>query len=180
VLRGLNSLYGQPLSGQELLAAARTLGADVPFFVTEYSAAWATGIGDVLEARPSIGALWVLLVNPGFPVSTRWVYENFTLTRESNPYILGAGRDRCPDDARPASLSADFVHNDLEAVTERRFPEITAIKEQLLAHGAKAALMSGSGPTVFGLFDRKPAAAASREQFAKRYGKGTILTKTRI
>ena len=80
-LRGLNQLCGFPFSDDDLLAMGGRLGADVPFFVDPGGACLATGIGDLLEPAPHVGAVSFVLVNPGFPVSTKWAYENFALTR---------------------------------------------------------------------------------------------------
>jgi len=125
------------------------------------------------------------LVNPGFPVSTKWTYENLALTSEGNPYILA------PDSAYLSSgffgsgsfdidsvESAVFV-NDLEAVTIVRYPELGLIKESLLGFGARVALMSGSGPTVFGLFAREQEAQAAFRHFRAIYSDAVFLTEPR-
>jgi len=175
VLRGLNLLYGLRFSSGELVGLARPLGADVPFFVDECTAAWATGIGDEIKAEAVSPSGWIVLVNPGFPVSTKWVYENFTLTTGGNPYILGRefvhGNDAC---AGPGNLP---LYNELEAVTIRKYPELGRIKDELLADGAHGALMSGSGPTVFGLFENEAQAQQSVARFAKRFGRNVFLAR---
>jgi len=175
VLRGLNMLYGSPFSVMALVDLARPLGADVPFFVDECSAAWATGIGDDIQAEAVDPAGWIVLVNPGFPVSTKWVYENFTLTRAGNPYILG--RDFVHGHNECVKLGNLPLYNDLEAVTIGKYPELGRIKDELLADGAHGALMSGSGPTVFGLFENKAQAQKSLARFVKRYGRNVFLAR---
>jgi len=175
VLRGLNTLYGSPFSGMALVDLARPLGADVPFFVDECSAAWATGIGDDIQAEAVDPSGWIVLVNPGFSVSTKWVYENFTLTREGNPYILG--RDFVHGHNEGVKLGNLPLYNDLEAVTIGKYPELGRIKDELLADGAHGALMSGSGPTVFGLFENKAQAQKSLARFVKRYGRNVFLAR---
>jgi len=175
VLRGLNTLYGFPFSVGKLADLARPLGADVPFFVDECTAAWATGIGDEIKAEDIFFSGWIVLVNPGFPVSTKWVYENFTLTTGGNPYILGRefvhGNDAC---AGPGNLP---LYNELEAVTIRKYPELGRIKDELLADGAHGALMSGSGPTVFGLFEDEAQAQKSVARFAQRFPRNVFLAR---
>lgn len=147
VLKGLNSLCGNEFSENVLLDIGRKLGADVPFFITGHDAVLATGIGDRMKPVHSLEQCTFLLVNPGFAVSTRWVYENFALTKQlKNSTLLGSQK-----------LSADTfsltgLTNDLERVTVGKYPEIEEIKKKLRAAGAVAALMSGSGPTVFGVF----------------------------
>ncbi|PKN15911.1 MAG: 4-(cytidine 5'-diphospho)-2-C-methyl-D-erythritol kinase [Deltaproteobacteria bacterium HGW-Deltaproteobacteria-3] len=165
VLRGLNIIHGFPFSSGQLAELARPLGADVPFFVHDCTAAWATGIGDEIQAEdiPFLG--WIVLVNPGFAVSTKWVYENFTLTTGGNP------NDAC---AGPGNLP---LYNDLEAVTIGKYPELGRIKDELLAAGAHGALMSGSGPTVFGLFESEAQARKSVARFAQRFGRNVFLAR---
>jgi len=175
VLRGLNTLYGLPFSAGQLVDLARPLGADVPFFVEECTAAWATGIGDEIHAEDISPGGWIVLVNPGFPVSTKWVYENFTLTTGGNPYILGRdfvhGADAC---AGAGNLP---LYNELESVTIGKYPELGRIKDELLADGAHGALMSGSGPTVFGLFENEAQAQKSVARFAQRFPRNVFLAR---
>ncbi len=179
VLRGLDALCGTNLCAADLLALARPLGADVPFFVSDYDAAWATGVGDCLERADYKYDGWIVLVNPGFPVSTKWVYENFALTTGGNPYILGRNfeRDKQPTLAGKKALP---LFNDLESVTVERFPQIASIKRELIEGGATGALMSGSGPTVFGLFDEKEKAErCAASCAAARSGMRVFLTRPR-
>ncbi|MEW6219651.1 MAG: 4-(cytidine 5'-diphospho)-2-C-methyl-D-erythritol kinase [Thermodesulfobacteriota bacterium] len=177
VLLGLNELCGLPLRQDDLLALGTRLGADVPFFLLPAPTALATGTGVILDPRPAPGPWWVVLVNPGFPVSTAWAYENLALTREGNPYMVGR--------VQAGGLSFQVgpgewvgLGNDLEAVTAGRYPEIVAIKTELLTAGAVGALMSGSGPTVFGLFDEEQRAQAARSSLLQRHGPGVFLTHT--
>lgn len=179
VLRGLNLLFATGLNVKRLLELAKPLGADVPFLVRNYNAAWATGIGDHLEEVPPLLVDWIVLVNPGFPVSTKWVYENFALTTGGNPYILGREIEYGKQQGMFVKNAALRLFNDLESVTINRFPEIGAIKAELLADGAMGALMSGSGPTVFGLFKEKGDAVHSYESFKYRYGNNVFLTRPR-
>lgn len=177
VLLGLNALCQTGLTSAELLALAAPLGADVPFFVIPETAAWATSIGECLRPSVPVGDGWFVLVNPGFAVSTRWAYENFALTSRNNPYILPRCREMAgSSDAWPLE---DVVRlgNDLEAVTLARFPEIDAIKRKLTAAGAVVALMSGSGPTVFGFFAHHPAAVRCADEFSQQYGKNVFVVR---
>jgi 4-diphosphocytidyl-2-C-methyl-D-erythritol kinase len=156
-LAGLDALFACHCTTAELAELGLRLGADVPFFLFGRNA-FVEGIGEVLQPTPSLSGQDVLLVNPGFPVSTRWAYQTFALTKkeeESNLARFKKGSEGAgglwPDLPRG-------LHNDLEAVTLGRYPEIGQLKHELLARGATAALMSGSGPTVFGLFaDRRVA-----------------------
>lgn len=160
VLLGLNRLYGTGLTERELLALAGPLGADVPFFVQSAPAARARGIGEELTPVAGLAGIdWIVLVNPGFGVSTKWVYDNFRLTKQNDPYIFTG-----------SSAAAELgPHNDLESVTMAEYPELAIIREQLLAGGARSALMSGSGPTMFAVFTDERAARECAAGMARRY-----------
>ncbi len=166
-LKGMNDLFRTGCSREELAEMGLELGADVPFFVASFPAARATGIGEVLTPAAGLAGYLVLLVNPGFSVSTRWVYQNLALTPEKKEFNLNSSRN---DDAGPAGTppqrGPDFdvsqMTNDLERVTASRHRELTEIKDFLLHQGARAAMMSGSGPTVFGLFPEQEADRARR------------------
>ncbi len=168
-LLGLNKLLETGLSRAELAALARPLGADVPFFVQPAAAAWAEGIGEILTeaATPKLG--WILLVNPGFAVSTQWVYQNFRLTTGHDPFILGRPMHPANSAGSREKKWLGQLVNDLESVTLARYPELGRIKEELAASGADGALMSGSGPTVFGLFADRATAEQCLEKMQARY-----------
>ncbi len=173
VLTSLNHLTGANLSEEQLIDIARILGADVPFFVVPYSAIYATGIGDKMKQVPALTECLLLLVNPGFSVSTEWVYKNFTLTRTDKDSNLS---DSPKSDGLKEAAYSFF--NDLESVTVNRYPEIAALKRYLLDNGASDALMSGSGPTVFGLFsDDSEKVDQCVKQLKKKYQQGVFVTR---
>jgi 4-diphosphocytidyl-2-C-methyl-D-erythritol kinase len=183
VLLALDDLLSTNLGEERLLEMALRLGADVPFFIKKnLSAALAEGVGERLTSVPGIHDCKVILVKPGFGVSTKWVFDNFALTTNSNPYILAPEKD-CQS-GRYSGSEFDFLKqagpdgffNDLESVTIARYPEISEIKKLLLADGALVSLMSGSGPTVFGIFTDNRKALACYENFRKRYGEDVFLT----
>ena len=148
VMRGLNRLLGNEFSEEKLVSLARSVGADVPFFASEHDAVWATGIGDVMEPIATLGQHIFILINPGFAVSTKAVFESFALTPMVNTSIL-------PGSLVTGEIPLSFAEmtNDLERVTCREYPVIEEMREDLLNAGAVVALMSGSGPTVFGVFE---------------------------
>ncbi len=159
-LLALNALAGEPLKAATLLRLAGGLGADVPFFLS-LGPAVARGIGTELTPL-LLPAYWYVLLNPGVRLSTRWVYENLDLAPlRGRPVLKEADFD--PD--RPEA----WVANDLETVTLKRFPELEDLSLTLKNLGARAAGMSGSGPTIFGLFftleAAREAAARLRESF---------------
>ena len=144
VLLGLNRMLDLGISSEQLRKLALELGADVPFFVLERQA-WAGGIGEVLEPVAQLPEVSYLLVNPGMAVSTAWVYGNLRLTPPGDVAKLRQFPETPEDLVR-------LLHNDLEPVTIGRYPQLAQIKAQLLGLGAAGALMSGSGPTLFGVF----------------------------
>jgi len=146
VLVGLNRLFGAGFSVDELVALARPLGADVPFFVTDFGAVRAEGIGDQMSAVPSLKDCTFVLVNLGFPVSTRWVYEKYALTMADKDSKL------CDSQKKISHVFPYAGINDLEQITLSSYPEIERLKQILLGLGASSVLMSGSGPTVFGIY----------------------------
>jgi 4-diphosphocytidyl-2-C-methyl-D-erythritol kinase len=150
VLMGLNELLELRLSDRRLMGIGLKLGADVPFFIFKKTAL-AEGIGEELSAMPAMPKAWILLVNPGIHVSTAWVYSTLQLTNRGElnrlPKFFANVEDLC-----------SIFSNDLETVTIPAFPVIAEIKDHLLRLGAVASMMSGSGPTVFGLFRDKNSA----------------------
>lgn len=152
VLLALNSFYSNTLALVELDRLALKLGADVPFFLRR-EPALATGIGEKLQAAGGVPKYPLLLVKPAVNVSTASVYQNLKLTRDRAQITLNCF---CSDPWRLGEL----IVNDLESVTILRYPVLSDIKKWLLARGATAALMSGSGPTVFGVFRSREAALA--------------------
>jgi 4-diphosphocytidyl-2-C-methyl-D-erythritol kinase len=144
VLQCLNEMLELNMSPDELQVEGARLGADVPFFLFQ-GTAWATGVGERLQRFGSMPPVWYVLVNPGFAVSTAWVFRNLRLTSQRAEIKL-------PKFPKSTAELATLLHNDLEAVTIEHYPMLGGIKENLLRLGAAGALMSGSGPTVFGVF----------------------------
>ena len=177
VLRGLDKLWDKNWEPSRLAQLGSKLGGDVPFFCHE-GAAIAEGIGDRITPVSKLPKLFILLINPGFSVSTPWVYQEFD--RQFVPLLCkeGKGEVDLPHLSSPYKgeeldlkltpphkdvsnrvLFEEFcdvtskLENDLEKVTIASYPEIGEIKSYLVRHGAQGSLMSGSGPTVFGIFE---------------------------
>jgi len=153
----LNDMMALGYSTGELMEIGATIGADVPFFIFARTA-WASGIGDHLVEAPDIPPLWFVLVNPGFPLSTEDIYEGLKLglTKERIKYNIQRFQ------SVPQIVGA--LSNDLERVSLNIYPVLSRIKDLLIACGALGSLMSGSGPTVFGIFrGREDAEGAARE-----------------
>ncbi|MCK9375924.1 MAG: 4-(cytidine 5'-diphospho)-2-C-methyl-D-erythritol kinase [Syntrophobacterales bacterium] len=143
----LNELAGRPLTDAALHRLAASLGADVPFFLRREPAV-GRGIGTQLSPV-TLKPYWYLLINPGVALSTRWVYENLDLTALPDPPAQEAWDPEHPE---------TWVRNDLGGVALRRFPELAGILADLKEFGARAQGISGSGPTLFGLFPTSEAA----------------------
>ena len=151
VLWGMNQMYGLGLSRQELMERGVKLGADVPYCV-QRGTALAEGIGERLSVLPSMPKCTILIAKPGISVSTKFVYENLhanDLKPEQHPDV-----DRMIEAMKEKNLDllCERMGNVLETVTIPAYPVIQEIKEHMMACGAAGAMMSGSGPTVFGIF----------------------------
>lgn len=159
----LNEMHGSPLALGELMKIGAAIGADVPFFLFEKSS-WASGIGDILTEAPPFPTLWFVLINPGFEISTKIVYQglNFGLTKETIKYSI-------PRFHTVGDL-IQGLSNDLERVTLRMHPVLDQMKTFLLKSGAQGALMTGSGPTVFGLFTDEKSACEAERNIGQRPG----------
>lgn len=161
VLKGMNGLFGLGLSLRELQDEGVKLGADVPYCLMG-GCALSEGIGEVLTALPKPPACTLLLAKPDIDVSTKYVYENLRLDE--------LGRHPDIDGILQSIGSGDLeglcgkLENVLESVTGKAYPVIGAIEEAMKAEGALAAVMSGSGPTVFGIFREKEAAERAMER----------------
>lgn len=150
MLFGMNRLFGLGLSKKQLMERGVKIGADVPYCIMR-GTALAEGIGDKLSPLPEMVKCHVLIAKPQISVSTKFVYQNLKLDDKTvHPDI-----DRLIEDIRNKDLKAvsDHMGNVLESVTIPNYPVISQIKEQMMDSGAVGSMMSGSGPTVFGLFD---------------------------
>lgn len=164
VLKGMNTLFSLGLSEQELCDVGVRLGADVPYCIIG-GTALAEGIGDKLTVLPDVPDCCVLAAKPPVSVSTKYVYENVRLSEiERHPDIdgmVGAVREH--------SLAGIIsrMENVLEYVTEKEYPVITKIKKFMEENGADKALMSGSGPTVFGIYGSREKAEKAAEKLSR-------------
>ncbi len=141
----LNEMHESPLTARELMRIGTSLGADVPFFIVGKTV-WASGIGDRFTECPPLPPFHFVLVNPGFEISTKSVYQGLNLALTNRGIHYSIPRFFTQEDVIGA------LTNDLEKVTVKQHPVLNEIKALLMANGARGALMSGSGPTVFGVF----------------------------
>lgn len=150
VLYGMNRMFRLGLSTEELKERGVKIGADVPYCIMR-GTALAEGIGEKLTELPPMPECKILVAKPPISVSTKFVYENLKLDEHTKHPDM----ERLIQDVEKGSLQDIAAHmgNVLESVTIPNFPVIAEIKEQMIKDGALNAMMSGSGPTVFGLFD---------------------------
>lgn len=174
VLFGVNKMFGLGLTRRQLMERGVAIGADVPYCVLR-GTALSEGIGEILTPLPPVPQCQVLIAKPAVSVSTRFVYEHLKVDQlrpDQHPDI-----DGMLEAIRRGDLYgiAGCLGNALETVTIPAYPVIGQIKEQMMERGSIGCLMSGSGPTVFGLFSSPRAAADAYEAF--RYGPGRELAR---
>ncbi len=164
VLYGMNSMFELGLSKGELMQRGVKIGADVPYCIMR-GTALAEGIGEKLTALPPMVKCPVLIAKPQISVSTKFVYENLKL----NEGIVHPDIDTLVSDIEAKDLPkiAADMGNILETVTIPNYPVIAQIKDLMKEQGALNAMMSGSGPTVFGLFDTEETAVRAYEKMRK-------------
>lgn len=176
VLWGMNQMYGLGLSCKDLMERGVKLGADVPYCILR-GTALAEGIGERLTVLPPMPKCYLLIAKPGVNVSTKYVYENL------HANDLKAGQHPDVDAMIEALKEKDLaalssrMGNVLETVTVSAYPVIDRIKKCMMSAGALGAMMSGSGPTVFGIFDnQEKARRAYRGMKGKRFVKQAYVT----
>lgn len=166
VLKGINELFRLNLEQSELMKIGKTIGADVPYCILG-GTALAEGIGEILTPLTSMKDIPIVLVKPRIGVSTAWVYKNLDLNKlEKRPQtdiLISALQDN------DISKVSENISNVLESVTIVKYPVIDKLKQGLLQNGAMGSVMSGSGPTVFGIFEGQEKAnyAFNKLKFSK-------------
>lgn len=164
-LFGINRMFGLGLSTEELMERGVSIGADVPYCVMR-GTVLAEGIGERLTALPALPRCTVLLAKPSVSVSTKLVYEKL----DSKEILKHPDIDGLIGGLKSGSLCEVAAHmgNVLEEVTVSEYPVIESIKDMMKEEGALNALMSGSGPTVFGLFDDKIKARQAMQKIKRK------------
>jgi 4-diphosphocytidyl-2-C-methyl-D-erythritol kinase len=164
VLKGLNRIFELQVPKRKLHRLAAQLGSDVPFFLGS-GQALARGRGEKLEPVRLFSGYWLVLVYPGFGISSRWAYRGFKiyLTKAEKEYNLKNLENR-----KGFFKALHDFDNDLEKAVQARYPAIGRIKDILTSSGAIKSSMSGSGPTVYGVFEHKLKA----EEVARKIRRG--------
>lgn len=175
-LLGLNDLFSLGMKEQRLRELGVRIGADVPYCIMG-GTALAEGIGEVLTPLPPAPSCVLLVAKPDIQVSTRYVYEHLDAAGvRQHPDI--DGMRHAIEDGDLSGVTAR-LGNVLETVTAKRYPVIAQIKEEMLAGGALGSLMSGSGPTVFGIYSGEEQAGQALEQL-RRLGLAKELFVTQM
>ena len=173
-LIGMNRLFHLNLSRQQLMDYGVKLGADVPYCVAG-GTALSEGIGEILTPLPDVPKGYVLVAKPGINVSTRFVYTNLKLNEVTEHPDIDAQIEAIKE--QDFRKMAGLMGNVLETVTIPAHPIIQEIKDFMMQEGAVNAMMSGSGPTVFGLFEDKQLAEKACEKLREsRLAKMVFLT----
>jgi len=172
-LLGLNEIFGKPLPIEVLHDLAATLGSDIPFFL-QTKPGLGTGRGEQIQPLdffPALKGAAILLIHPGFGISTPWAYQN--LARFPSALNGTPGRAQklisLLQTADLRSAGAEF-YNSLEAPALEKYPLLALFQEFLRENGAAATLMSGSGSTTFALAQNLPAAEQLAEKFKGKFG----------
>ncbi len=167
-LRGLNELFDKPLNSDELQNIAANLGSDAPFFLQD-NPALATGRGEQikpLEPFPALQGRGLLLIHPGFGVSTPWAYQSLATMPEA--YGRAGQADSMLQSLKSGELAG--FENSIETPVFRKHAVLPILKNFLTENGALVALMSGSGSTTFAITNDRPAAESLRAKYHEHFG----------
>ena len=173
VLRLLNKYYGSPLSLEELETVGAEVGSDVPFCIRGGTQR-ARGRGELMTVLPAAPELQLVLLKPReLAVSTAWVYQEIDKVKHRQPQNIDGLEAALRAGDRKALL--EQLGNDLEAVTLRKYPLLQEMSQALKDQGAEKVLMSGSGPTLFGIFPSGAAAQTAAQALRRQYPDAELL-----
>lgn len=171
-LLGINHLCGLSLDKEELCKLGVTLGADVPFCIKQ-GTMLAEGIGEILTPLPALPPLWAVLIKPDFPISTAHVYQSI----DYRLLMYHPDTQRAVDaiSRRDVITLAQNLSNVLETVAFKEHPELADLKELFLQNGAIGSLMSGSGPTIYGLYQDEILARIAYKTAVEKFPEYEVL-----
>lgn len=170
ILLVLNDHFDQILSQEELINVAASVGKDIPFFFAESGCALIEGMGEIITENLIAPQLHVLVINPLIEVSTPWAFGELAkyLWFMSDPVRKDQSRE-LSDAIRTGKDISSFLYNDFEIAVFAKHSVIAEVKQALLALGAKNALMSGSGSTIFGIFGSEKELLLAKEKVQRQY-----------
>ena len=176
VLFGMNRMYDLGLSLEELMERGVKIGADVPYCIMR-GTALSEGIGEILTPLAPMPPCYILVAKPGISVSTKFVYENLKASELAYHPDMDGMMEALERQDLKALTDCMKEGNVLETVTVSAYPMIQKLKDAMLHYGALVSLMSGSGPTVFGIFDSRQAAKKAYAALKRgHYAKQVFLT----
>lgn len=165
-IMGLNRLLGLGWTNGDMAALGQILGSDVPFFI-EAPTAVVHGWGQRIIPKALDGVRWIVLVNPGFPINTAQAFRRLDEVRQTIPALPEALESiECASSVSWSGILS-WMENDFEAALIDNYPVLADVKRTLLTMGAEGALLSGSGATVFGVFQDQAEAIRAKEVFSE-------------
>jgi len=168
ILVGINKLFNLNLSNKDLRKIGEELGMDVPFCI-QNGTALAYQRGEKITPLPPINPpLWIIVINPGFKISTQWAYNNLDLKEGKGGKNNTKAMIAVLKEGRPREIAKNLF-NYFETLIIKKYPEIGSVKDRLINEGALGAIMSGSGPTVFGIAQNKEKALQIYEKLKPEY-----------
>ena len=168
ILVGINKLFSLNLSNEVLREIGEELGTDVPFCI-QNGTALAYQRGEKITLLPPINPpLWIVVINPGFKISTQWAYNNLDLEKVKRRKDNTKAMLTVLKEGKSQEIAKNLF-NSFEELVIKKFPEIEKVKDRLINEGALGALMSGSGPTVFGIAQNKKEALQIYEKLKLEY-----------
>ena len=173
VLKGMNTLFGNRYSKEELCSIGKTIGADIPFCIIG-GTALCEGIGEIITQLPALPPCFIVTCTPQMQISTAYIYSAIEKLEYKRPDTKGMLEALNKDDLSGVCAR---LFNVMEALTSGICPDISTIKQILTNFGALGAVQSGSGPTVFGIFDCRDTAQKAYEKLKQKYA-GTFLTSS--
>jgi 4-diphosphocytidyl-2-C-methyl-D-erythritol kinase len=179
----LNELFGHPLPPAAVQEMAAELGSDIPFFLQSHPAL-ATGRGEIIQPLdffPALQSTYIVLIHPGFGISTSWAYQQLARFPEAQNGRPGRGEKLAAFlRAGDAPAASREFYNSLEAPALRKYPLLELFQEFFRDNGAWATLMSGSGSTIFALADMKGKAEHLLESFKAKFGVNCWTTAVKM
>lgn len=174
VIKGINKLFNLSLDNDTLYEIAEKLGSDVPFFILG-GTSFVTGRGDIIKKLPDLDEFYVVIVNPNFKISAAWAYTEYDkLNKKSNnslKHLINLIKNK-----KDITWQEGW-ENDFEEVIFKNYPELLIIKEKLKELGALFVLLSGSGPSIYGIFKNKKQAQKVKMNWPRK--DLVIVTKTK-
>jgi 4-diphosphocytidyl-2-C-methyl-D-erythritol kinase len=176
-IMGLNLLLRLDWTAMQMADVGQSLGSDVPFFLFAPSS-FVAGRGETVRPVVVEGARWVLLVNPGFGVETKWAYQELAATRTAVTSLSLAQRELDQQSRVDWTQLVAAAENDFEEPVFAAHEKLREIKQSLQAHGAEIALLSGSGATVFGVFADEGRARLAQAHFVRENTMKVFVVRT--